>query len=157
MSRNSRWSLLSSARSTSSCSAIWCVVSVLLVGRVGGEAVTRHLFKSNGGLRLRLQSALRASNRIVASYVRSERISFGTQKMGENRTAVSGVNNSENQKFLLTLPQITNTSLPILPHRGANPDRQRRGAGCGGRGSGRRETGWRGGFACGSVSDITAG
>jgi LPXTG-motif cell wall-anchored protein len=30
------------------------------VGRVGGEAVTRHLFKSNGGLRLRLQSALRA-------------------------------------------------------------------------------------------------
>ena len=32
-----------------------------LVGRVGGEAATRHLFKTSGGLRLRLQSALRAS------------------------------------------------------------------------------------------------
>ena len=38
------------------------------------------------------------------------------------------------------LTQITNTSLPILSHRGAYPDRQRRGAGCGGRGSVRRET-----------------
>jgi hypothetical protein len=37
------------------------VTGLRLAERVGAEGVTRHLFKSNGGLRLRLQSALRAS------------------------------------------------------------------------------------------------
>lgn len=49
-----------------------------LVGRVGGEAVTRHLFKSNGGLRLRLQSALRATRltrgKVRAAYQRSPQL-----------------------------------------------------------------------------------
>src|SRR6202051_5315050 len=42
--------------------------------------------------------------------------------------------------FRFRLPQITPTSLPILSHRGAYPDRQRRGAGGGGRGGVRRES-----------------
>jgi hypothetical protein len=46
---------------------------------------------------------------------------------------------SDFPKFLLTTPQ-SPIHPPILSHQGAYPDRQRRGAGCGGRGSVRRDT-----------------
>src|SRR6266576_3920690 len=47
--------------------------------------------------------------------------------------------------FCSQLPQITSTTLAIPSHRGAYPDRQRRGMGCGGRGSVRRATWLQGG------------
>jgi hypothetical protein len=42
--------------------------------------------------------------------------------------------------FCFHHPDSRNIYLPVLSHRGAYPDRQRRGAGCGGRGGVRRET-----------------
>jgi hypothetical protein len=45
-------------------------------------------------------------------------------------------------------PQITHTTPPSRPTRGAYPDRQKRGAGCGGRGSVGVNGDGRAGFAC---------
>jgi hypothetical protein len=48
--------------------------------------------------------------------------------------------------FLFSPTRLRNIYLPVLSHRGAYPDRQRRGAGCGGRGSVRRVRGCRAGW-----------
>src|SRR5216683_2817817 len=50
------------------------------------------------------------------------------------------------EKYLFPLTQIRSRTLAVSFHRGAYRDRQRRGMGCGGRGSVRRATWSQGGF-----------
>jgi hypothetical protein len=127
-----------------------------LVGRVGGEAVTRHLFKSNGGLRRSLSSgrALRGPVGLQSAPTRYAPLTRRANHLASARASNCGVS-IPSCKNISVFPKCKSCYMIChpVPERGALAIVTNVGAGSGGRGSARAQERSQGGFP---VSDQTA-